>query len=89
MIVVNLDKARVVAVDMVRTERAPLFASLDVAQKRALVAGDADTLAVVEARLGALRDAPADQRLSEATTAEDLKAAVAAVVDAMRAAARS
>ena len=54
MISVNLDKAREITKARLRTERAPLLASLDVAFQRALETG-ADTAAIV-AEKNRLRD---------------------------------
>jgi hypothetical protein len=70
MIVVNIDKAKDITKDRLRTERAPLLQAQDVAFQRALESG-ADTAAIV-AEKQRLRDitALADQ----ATTIDELKA---------------
>jgi hypothetical protein len=46
MITINLDKAKDITKDRLRTERAPLLAEQDVAFQRALESGD-DTSAIV------------------------------------------
>jgi hypothetical protein len=46
MITINLNKAKDLTKDRLRTERAPLFAEQDVAFQRALESGD-DTSAIV------------------------------------------
>lgn len=69
MIVVNLDKAKAITKDRLRTERTPLLQAQDVAFQRALESG-ADTAAIV-AEKQRLRDITnlADQ----ATTLDELK----------------
>lgn len=70
MIVINIDKAKVITKDRLRSERASLLQAQDVAFQRALESG-ADTAAIV-AEKQRLRDITtlADQ----ATTLEELKA---------------
>jgi hypothetical protein len=46
MIVINLDKAKVITKDRLRTERTPLLQAQDIAFQRALESG-ADTSAIV------------------------------------------
>ena len=69
MIVINIDKAKVITKDRLRTERTPLLQAQDVAFQRALESG-ADTTAIV-AEKQRLRDITtlADQ----ATTLDELK----------------
>ena len=70
MIVINIDKAKAITKDRLRSERASLLQAQDVAFQRALESG-ADTAAIV-AEKQRLRDITtlADQ----ATTLEELKA---------------
>lgn len=69
MIVINIDKAKAITKERLRTERAPLLQEQDVAFQRALETG-ADTAAIV-AEKQRLRDITtlADQ----ATTLDELK----------------
>ena len=69
MIVVNIDKAKAITKDRLRSERTPLLQAQDVAFQRALESG-ADTAAIV-AEKQRLRDITnlADQ----ATTLDELK----------------
>jgi hypothetical protein len=69
MITINLDKAKVITKDRLRTERTPLLQAQDVAFQRALESGE-DTTAIV-AEKQRLRDITslADQ----ANTLEQLK----------------
>ena len=69
MITVNLDKAKDIWKDKLRTERAPLLSSLDVQFQRALETG-ADTTEIV-AEKQRLRDIT--QLADAATTTDELK----------------
>jgi hypothetical protein len=69
MIAINLDKAKDITKDRLRTERAPLLAEQDVAFQRALESG-ADTSAIV-AEKQRLRDVT--NLVDNVTTLEELK----------------
>ena len=69
MIAINLDKAKVITKDRLRTERTPLLQAQDVAFQRALETG-ADTAAIV-AEKQRLRDITS--LADAATTLEELK----------------
>lgn len=69
MIVINIDKAKVITKDRLRTERTALLQEQDVAFQRALETG-ADTAAIV-AEKQRLRDIT--KLADEATTLEELK----------------
>lgn len=69
-IVINIDKAKAITKDRLRTERAPLLEAQDVAYMRALEAGQ-DTTAIV-AEKQRLRDIT--QLADQAQTLDDLKA---------------
>lgn len=71
MINVNMTKAKDIWRDKIREERADKLATLDVQFTRALESG-ADTTDIVTKKQ-ALRDAPADERITNATTPEELK----------------
>jgi len=70
MIVINIDKAKVITKDRLRAERAPLLQAQDVAFQRALEA-NADTTAIV-AEKQRLRDIT--QLADQATDLDELKA---------------
>lgn len=70
MITINLNKAKEITKDRLRTERAPLLQAQDVAFQRALEEG-ADTAAIV-AEKQRLRDITT--LADEATTLDELKA---------------
>jgi hypothetical protein len=69
MIVINVDKAKAITKDRLRTERAPLLQAQDVAFQRALESG-ADTAAIVTEKQR-LRDIT--QLADQATTLDELK----------------
>jgi hypothetical protein len=69
MIVINIDKAKVITKDRLRAERTPLLQAQDVAFQRALESG-ADTTEIV-AEKQRLRDIT--QVVDTATTLEELK----------------
>ena len=75
MITINLNKAKEIKKDMVRAERAPMLAALDVEFQRALEAGDTGKQAEIVAKKQALRDATAHASIVDAATVEELKAA--------------
>ena len=79
-IAVDMNKAREIAKDMVRAERAPLLQQLDVEMLRAIEAGDTAKQAEIAARKQALRDATKAPALLAAQTPEELKAAIPEVV---------
>ena len=74
MIKVNMDKAREIKKDMIRAERAPKLAALDVAYMKALEQGHVTTTIAAEKQ--ALRDATDDPAITAAATPEELKAVV-------------
>ena len=69
MIVINIDKAKAITKDRLRTERTPLLQAQDVAFQRALESG-ADTTAIV-AEKQRLRDIT--NLADTATTLDELK----------------
>lgn len=81
MINVNMTKAKEIKKDMIRAERAPLLADLDVQFMRAVEAGDTDAQSTIAAKKQALRDATADPAIEAASTPEQLKAVRPAALD--------
>ena len=80
MIKVNMTKAVEIKKDMIRAERAPILADLDVAMMRAIEAGDEEAKAEIAAKKQALRDATKDPAITAAKTPEELKAVVPAAL---------
>lgn len=78
MIVINMQKALEIKKQMIRKEREPLLARLDVEMMRALESGDTAKQAEIAAKKQALRDATTDPTVISAVTPEELKLAVPA-----------
>jgi len=76
MITVNMTKAVEIKKDMIRAERDPKLAALDVEFMRAVEAGDTDKQAEISTKKQALRDATSDPAIAAATTPDELKAVV-------------
>ena len=74
-IVVNMQKALEIKKNMIRQERAPLLAALDIEMMRALESGDIAKQEEIKQKKQALRDATTDPVLLQASTPEELKAA--------------
>ncbi len=74
-IVVNMQKAVEIKKDMIRAERTPILAALDIEMMRAIESGDTKKQAEIAARKQALRDATKDAVILNASTPEELKAA--------------
>ena len=76
MITVNMTKALEIKKDMIRAERKPKLAELDVEFMRAVESGDTAKQAEISTKKQALRDATEDSVLTNASTPEELKEAV-------------
>lgn len=80
MININMIKARDIARGIIRAERAPLLAALDVEFMRAVEQGNTALQAEIAARKQALRDATDDPIIEAAATPDELKAAIPEVM---------
>ncbi len=65
---INIDKAKAIKLDLIRAERAPKLAALDLAFMRAVERGDTDEQASIAAEKQALRD------VTKVTLPDDLAA---------------
>lgn len=74
MINIDMETAKNIWRNKIRTARAPILASLDVDYQRADEINDATRKAEVVASKQVLRDATADPRIAAATSVEDLRA---------------
>jgi hypothetical protein len=72
MITIDMTKARNIKRDMIRAERAPMLAALDVEFTRALESGDTVKQAEIVAKKQMLRNAPQDPRIAAAQTPDEL-----------------
>ncbi|HEX4917147.1 MAG TPA: hypothetical protein VFV43_04550 [Limnobacter sp.] len=68
-----MEKARDIKRDMIRAERAPLFAALDIQFMRAVESGDTAKQQEIAAEKQRLRDATAHPSIEAAQTVEELK----------------
>jgi len=82
MINVNMDKAREIKKDMLREERKPLLAALDVEFMLAIEAGDTDAQDAISAKKQALRDITDSPEIANATTPDELRAVTLTIQDA-------
>lgn len=73
MIKVNMNKALEIKKDMIRAERNPKLAELDLEFMKAVEQNDAAKQADISAKKQALREATNDPALSAAVTPEELK----------------
>ena len=73
MIKVNMAKAREIKKNLIRAERAPRLAELDVAFMRAVEVGDLAAQQNIAVQKQALRDATDDPAIANAKTPEELK----------------
>ena len=80
MITVNMSKAREIKKDLIRLERDPKLADLDVEFMKAVEQGDTALQATLAAKKQALRDATDDPAIQAASTPEELKAVVPAAL---------
>jgi len=74
LIKVNMQKATDIKKDMLRAERQPLLADLDVQMLRAIEISDTEKQAEILIKKQALRDITAHPALLSASTPEELKA---------------
>lgn len=76
----NIEKAKEIKKDMLRAERVPLLAQLDVEFMKAVEQGDIVKQAEIAQKKQALRDVTKAQEIAEAKTLEELKAFVPEVL---------
>lgn len=80
MIVVNMQKALEIKKEMLRVDRKPMLEALDVQMLRAIESNDTAKQAEIAAKKQALRDCTQDPCILNASTPEELKAAVPAAM---------
>jgi hypothetical protein len=73
MITINLEKAKNIWRNKIRTERLPVLDSLDILYIRALETGDTQKQNAIIRKKQILRDAPSDSRISNAKNIDELK----------------
>jgi len=85
MIIIDLEKAKPIAKDILRKERAPVLASLDVAFMRAVETGNTSLQTAIAGQKQELRDITNHISLVNAETATDLKTALDTLVSQIKA----
>ena len=71
---IDMTKAKELHKDKIRLAREDKFKELDVDFQRAIETNDTSTQATIATKKQALRDAPADSGITNATTTDELKA---------------
>jgi hypothetical protein len=85
MITVNLTKAKDIAKDNLRAERAPVLAALDVQFMRAVETGNTTLQTAIAEQKQELRDITSDSSITGATTVDGLKTAMNTLIDQIKA----
>lgn len=73
---INMNKARLIWKDKLRTDRKPLLENLDVQYMRALEAGNTEAVSIIVNKKQYLRDITDDERIENATNIDELKEVV-------------
>ena len=84
MITINLTKAKDIAKDNLRTERAPVLASLDVAFMRAVEAGNTSLQTVIAGQKQELRDITSHTSITGASNVDSLKTAMNTLIEQIK-----
>lgn len=85
MITINLNKAKDIAKNNLRAERAPVFAALDVQFQRALESGNAELQTAIVTQKQALRDITTHETIVGAEDADSLKTAMNTLIEEIKA----
>ena len=83
-ITVNLIKAKDIARNNLRAERAPVLASLDVQFMRAVESGNTELQTAIAAQKQALRDITANESIVNAEDADTLKASMNTLIEQIK-----
>ena len=84
-ITINLTKAKDIAKNNLRTERAPVLATLDVQFMRAVESGNTSLQTAIAEQKQELRDITTDTSITGATTVDGLKTAMNNLIDEIKA----
>ena len=85
MITINLTKAKDIAKDNLRTERAPVLATLDVAFMRAVEAGNTSLQTAIAGQKQELRDITSHTSITGASNVDSLKTAMNTLIEQIKA----
>jgi hypothetical protein len=84
MITIDITKAKDIAKDKLRTERAPVLASLDVSFMRAVESGNTELQTAIAEQKQALRDITAHESITNASDADSLKTAMNTLIEQIK-----
>ena len=83
-VTVNLTKAKDIAKNNLRTERAPVLAALDIQFMRAVESGNTSQQAAIAEQKDELRNITAHSSITGATTVDGLKTAMNTLIDQIK-----
>ena len=84
MITINLTKAKDIAKNNLRTERAPLLASLDVQFMRAVESGNTSLQTAIAGQKQELREITIHSSITDASDVNSLKTAMTTLIEQIR-----
>ena len=84
MITIDMTKAKEIAKNNLRAERAPVLASLDVQFMRAVESGNTELQTATAAQKQALRDITAHESIVNAEDADTLKASMNTLIEQIK-----
>ena len=84
MITIDMTKAKEIAKNNLRAERAPVLASLDVQFMRAVESGNTELQTAIAAQKQALRDITAHESIVNAEDADTLKASMNTLIEQIK-----
>ena len=84
MITINFDKAKDIAKNNLRTERAPVLATLDVTFMRAVESGNTSLQTAIAEQKQALRDITTDASIIGASDVDSLKTAMNTLIEQIK-----
>jgi hypothetical protein len=84
MITIDITKAKDIAKDKLRTERAPVLASLDVSFMRAVESNNTELQTAIAEQKQALRDITAHETITNASDADSLKTAMNSLIEQIK-----
>jgi len=85
MITINLTKAKDIAKDNLRTERAPVLATLDVAFMRAVESGNTSLQTAIAKQKQELRDITSHTSIIGASDVDSLKTSMTTLIEQIKA----
>jgi hypothetical protein len=84
MITINLTKAKDIAKNNLRTERAPVLATLDVAFMRAVESGNTSLQTAIAEQKQELRDITTHSSITDASDVDSLKTAMNTLIEQIK-----